>query len=356
MKYNELPIDYKLYTDKYFLRTKEILQKDHLNPMVKVRLFVRKECRIEGLAEAIEIIREYSDIDKTGHIFSLKDGDLVQPLETIMVIEAPVQSIVDLETMYLGIISGETSLKNLKQDIDLNAIETKARDLVNLAQRPIAYFGARHWRYDRDLEISAATLRGGFTACSTDIGASNIHKFGIGTIPHALEAIYHWVEDSAENAVLEATLAFDQHIDPAVPRIALVDYNNREIDDSLKVCQQLPNLYGVRVDTCGENIMQGGSTEHGVSVEGVVALKNALIHNGYEKCKVILTSGFGNVVKLQRFLDKEKELGIRLFDELGIGEMFPCITATADIVEVDGKEIHKVGRTYTPNPRLQKVI
>ena len=87
----------------------------------------------------------------------------------------------------------------------------------------------------------------------------------------------------------------------------------------------------------------------------------ALDQAGHADVKIILTSGFGDVKKVRAFIDAEKILGVRLFDELGVGGIFkPCRMATMDIVAVGEtpetmEAISKVGRPYNPNPRLQQL-
>lgn len=266
------------------------------------------------------------------------------------------------------------------------------RKVVDLAAgRPVSYFGARHWSYLEDPAIAYAAYKGGATSCSTDAGAATFGQVGQGTIPHALENIYAW-KHGKENAVVEATLAFDRVIDPAVPRIALIDYNNRELDDSVAVADALrEKLYAVRVDTCGENVAQGALISSrceeadawraqgialpaenapearfwygtGVTVTGVYALRRALDQFGHKDVKIILTSGFGDPTKVQAFVDAEKTLGVKLFDALGVGGIYkPCRMATMDVVAVGETEetmtpISKVGRPYNPNPRLERVL
>jgi len=362
MKFN-LPDSYKPYIDKYFLRAKEVLEKDNLNPVVKAQVFLRQipDKRVYGINEAIAILTKYSDIEKTGHISAIEEGTLMKDNTTVMNIEAPIQSIIDLETMYLGVLSSESTLKNGIGDINLKDIETRMSQVVFEATgRPVSYFGARHWRYDRDFDIAKACMKAGAVSCSTDEGAKAWGKDekGIGTIPHALEAIYHW-KYGLEHAVEEATLAFNEFIDKKVPRIALIDYANREINDSLNV---VGIVDGIRVDTCGENYMQGVSPQHsnvleyeffnGVSIEGVYILRKILP----EKVKIILSSGFGDPTKIVCFTVKEKELKMKLFDSLGVGGVFKSIMATMDIIEVDGQVIHKVGREAKSNPDLKKIF
>lgn len=361
MKNFYLPQDYKPYIDKYFLRAKEILQKENLNPMVKVQVFIRKGgVRAYGIDEAIAILARYSDIEKTGHVYALREGDYFEPCETLMIIEAPIQSIIDLETMYLGVLSADTTLFT-NRSIKLSNIRGNMETIVDLVKpRPVSYFGARHWRYTNDYLISNTCRLAGAKNCSTDAGATSYFPpfdKGIGTIPHALEAIYHW-KDGLENAVKNATIAFDKHIDPRVPRIALVDYANREIRDSIVTAEVMGDrLYGIRIDTCGENHMEGTYCGgKGVSVEGVYAVRKSLDINGFKDVKIILSSGFGNIEKVKKFLGAEKKYGVRLFDGLGVGGVFDSRMATADIIEVEGIEIHKVGRMPIPNLRLVKIF
>lgn len=372
MKTFDLPKNYKPYIDKYFLRAKEILEKDNLNPMAKVQVFIRRgDCKAYGIDEAIAILCKYSDIEKTGHIYSLMEGSYFAPGGIIMTIEAPIQSIIDLETMYLGVLSAETTLENDNVPVNLTAVEKRMREIVELVKpRNVSYFGARHWRYDADRSIAKACFDGGAVSCSTDRGADEIDKEGIGTIPHSLEAIYHWKTD-LNSAVVGATMAFNKYMPQAIPRIALIDYANREILDSLKVA---PMVNGIRIDTCGENYMQGiydiyseinevGRIPYpnhwlnkGVSIYGVSLIRRLLNDEGYKDVKIILSSGFANPFKVEAYVEAEKHLGMKLFDSLGVGGVFISRMATADIISVGGEEIHKVGRVPKPTDELKKVF
>lgn len=352
-----LPKDYRLYIDKYFLRAKEILIKENLNPIVKAQVFIRQgKCKVYGIAEAISLLKHYNPHPEKMKIFALQEGDFFIDGECLMLIEAPIQDIIDLETMYLGVLSSNTSIKNGGSDIDLRDIYNNMKAIVDLiAPRSVSYFGARHWHWNRDFEISKTCFEAGALNCSTDIGAINFafpNDEGIGTIPHALECIYHW-KGGLENAVLESTKAFDKYMNKEIPRIALIDYANREITDSLAVANM---VNAVRVDTCGENFMQGVipsiDMSRGVSVEGVYILRKILP----EKIKIILSSGFGNIEKVKLFLHYENVLGIKLFDSLGVGGVFESRMATMDIIEAEGKEIHKVGRNPKEFSRLVRIL
>ncbi len=353
MKQFNLPEDHRPYIDKYFLRAKEILQKENLNPVVKVQVFIRKGgVNVYGIDEAVAILIKYA---KDVRICALNEGDHFDNGEVVMTIEAPIQEIIDLETMYLGVLSAETTLQNGGRRVYPSEVFNNMEKIVKLvAPRPVSYFGARHWRYNNDGSFAGACCAAGAANCSTDIGAKAWGKDckGVGTIPHSLEAIYHW-KYGLINAVKESTKAFDQYMDIDIPRVALVDYANQEVTDSLRIAHIVD---AVRIDTCGENIMEGVLRPPGVGIGGVYCVRRLLDNNHFNKVKIILSSGFGNVVKVKAFLDAEKALNIKLFDGLGVGGVFESRMATADIIEVYDREVHKVGREPKPNERLKRIV
>jgi len=360
---------YEQYVDKYFLRAKTVLEKEHLDPTVLAQVFIRRgNCKVYGIGEALQFMRNYLDFTKDGKIWTACEGKMIDNCGTVMLIEAPIQSIIALETIYLGLISAETTLRNKEEDIDLKSIQenmSKIKDLVK--DRPVSYFGARHWRYDRDYEIALAAKKGGATNCSTDAGAKawGDKCKGIGTIPHVLETIYHFTS-GIEKAVLESTKAFDEHMPMDIPRTALVDYSNRELIDTILIQNKLRHrLDGIRIDTCGENVMEGAWGAYipskpywfgtGVTVSGVYNIAKARERLNH-KYKIILSSGFGNIEKVKAFVEAEKELGIKLFDGLGVGGLYKSRMATMDVVRVSDQKISKTGRGLLQNKGLRRVF
>jgi len=387
------PTSHEPYTDTYFLRSKRILEAEELNPYVRAQVFIRKgPGTLRGIEQALDIIETYSDLRKNGgRILSLPEGSQYNPNETLLIIEGRIQDIITLETMYLGAISAATTKANDGTDINLSEVRERTAAIVEATKgvhapqgRPVAYFGARHWSWDRDAEIARAAYEGGATSCSTDIGAATFGQKGIGTIPHALENIYAWAY-GYEHAVVESTRAFDRVIDPSVPRIALIDYANKEVDDAVATAEALEGrLAGVRIDTCGENIGQGALAAYnpakvrelfgrdlnipeedmkywfgnGVTVTGTYAVRKALDQAGHGDVKIFLSSGFGDVEKVRAFTRAEEIIGLRLYDALGVGGLYHSRSATMDIVAVGESleslvPVAKIGRMYRPNHRLE---
>lgn len=365
-----LPVKHEPYIDKYFLRSKEILRKEGINPVITAQVFIRKgDVKVYGIREALDILERYGHHGNLS-VHALPEGEHFDSCEPLMIIKGNVQEIIDLETMYLGVISAETTLRNDNKDIDLRQIRENMSKVVEIAgDRPVSYFGARHWRYDRDGDIAEACYNGGAVNCSTDEGGMRMGgQQGIGTIPHALEAIYH-DRYGIHNAVTEATISFDAHMDDDIPRVALIDYANREIQDTIKTASVLEDLGNkkldaIRIDTCGENVIQSAMHIHdksywfgkGVSISGVHNIRKALDYEGFDYVKIMLSSGFGNPEKVKEFVDAEKILKTRLFDGLGVGGVFYSRMATMDIVAVGSKPISKVGRSHNKSKRLKRFI
>ncbi len=392
---NELPAESAPYTDTYFLRSLEVLKRERLNPDARIQLSIRKgPGEAHGIDEALAVIQRYSAlVANGGRVFALQDGDRYVAKEPLLMIEGKLQDVIALETMYLGVLSRATTCANDGHDgVDRALVKERMARVVALAGgRPVIYMGARHWHFEEDAAISRAAFEGGATETSTDIGAAVVGKRGVGTTPHILENAFATVY-GRDLAVLAATLAFDRHIDPQVPRVALVDYNNREIRDSLAVAAALrERLHGVRIDTCGENVMEGGlcaaddpaakawrdagidlpAADHpearywygtGVTISGVYAVRKALDDAGFTHVRIVLSSGFGDAAKVQAFVNAEKRLGVRLFDALGVGKLFPTRDSKAEFVgwkpegELEYRALAKVGRGYRHNSRLKLVL
>jgi len=383
----KLPEKPEPYADKYFLRSKEILQKQGVNPWVRAQVMIRKgPGKVYGINEALAILEKYSGlVQHGGRVYALAEGANYSPKDTVMLIEAPIQDIVDLETMYLGVMAAETTKANDKRGVDLAAATQVMSQVVQAAEgREVMYFGARHWRYDEDALISRAAFEAGASSCSTDAGAETVGKKGVGTTPHVLENVMAWKYGYGQ-AVVESMKAFDRVIDKSVPRIILCDYRNHEIDDALATAKALEGrLTGVRIDTCGENLGQGALTlndyqkiqaqvgfvplipsedekywfGNGVTVTGAYAMRKALDKNGFKNVKITLSSGFANPEKVRAFVRAEKLLGTKLFDNLGVGQIFSSRATKMDIVAVgnsseDFVPVSKKGRGYKPNSALE---
>lgn len=355
----ELPENHEPFTDKYFLRSKEILEQEGLNPEIAVKVFTRGEGDVAGLEEAEAIVDKYSESDDTElHVTEAEEFETKDPL---MVLKGPAQDIVDLETMYLGAIShGLTEAHPDHETVDAEEFGEAVGEVTDTYDVPLLEFGARHYHWSDTADLARAAYDNGAVATSTDVGAATFGEEGIGTTPHAL-TIMLGEEYGKDNSTRKTAELFDEHMDEDIPRTTLVDTWNQEIDDALETAEYFENRdveYGFRVDTCGENIAQGGrefdpeagdyETGSGVRIESVKALKDALMENSYDDAEIVLSSGFGDPEKAEAFhqanVEYEEEHGEKLFDAVGAGAFSDGVHATADIYEINGKEFSKVGR------------
>jgi nicotinate phosphoribosyltransferase len=339
----KLPIDdirSGYYSDSYFVRSKMILEKDNYNPQVLMQVFQRQHAVLCGIDHAIAILQTCADHPGNLKIRAMYDGDRLDPWDTVLTIEGSLADFVHLETVYLGVLSRQTKIAT---NVD--------RVVKAAAGKPVLFFPSRFDHYAVQAQDGYAAKIGGVAGVSTPANAAFWGGEALGTIPHALIAAY-------EGNTLAATEAFDRHIDPAVNRVALVDFDNDCVKTTLEVARKFgPRLYGVRLDTADTLVdvsvlpHMGSFKPTGVCACLVRNVRQALDAEGFNHVKIMVSGGF-TAEKIAAF-EAEKTpadvyaVGSSLFND--------NINFTADIVSLGGKPCAKVGRHYRENPRLYPV-
>ena len=74
-----------LYTDKYFVRSKKILEKAEINPIVRYQVFTRRDGVVKGVDEAAAFIKEITEGKAT--VYALKNGMFFEAGEPLIKIE-----------------------------------------------------------------------------------------------------------------------------------------------------------------------------------------------------------------------------------------------------------------------------
>ena len=328
------------YSDSYFVRSKQILEKDNFNPVVVMQVFQRQAAVLCGIDQAVAVLQCCADHPEQLIIRALFDGDRIEPWETVLTIEGPLANFVHLETVYLGVLARQTKLA------------TNVDRVVKAASgKPVLFFPSRFDHFSVQAEDGYAAKIAGIAGVSTPANAAYWGGDALGTIPHALIAAYH-------GNTLAATEAFDRHIDPLVNRVALVDFDNDCVRTALEVARKFgPHLYGVRLDTADTLIDKsvlphmGSFKPTGVCACLVRNVRGALDEAGFGHVKIMVSGGF-TAEKIAVF-EKEKvpvdvyAVGSSLFND--------NVNFTADLVVVEGKPCAKVGRVYRDNPRLRTV-
>ena len=317
--------------------------------------------------EVFDISRELASLWEPGWrelaVESLCDGEIASPGEPVMHIEGEYAAFAHLETLYLGALAEGTR------------VATNTRDVVAAANgKPVIMFGARHQVHEAQAGAGYAAYVGGAIGVSTDEQGEWWGSTGLGTVPHALIAVY-----GGDTTV--ATLKFDEYINRAPDAIghltakgtpeghvnvtSLVDFSNDVVNTSLGVAHALGGrLWGVRVDTSESMIdrsilreieSRGGHAPgdiRGVTPGLVELLRTALDRHGYPHVRIVASGGF-DAEKIRRF----EQLGVPV-DVYGVGSALvhgSGFDHTADIVRVDGRDVGKVGRVYRDNPRMETV-
>ncbi len=314
--------------DIYFVRTIDILRKENLNPVATMEVFGSRAGILCGIEEVRALLEEALPEGRR-EVWALGDGESMEAKEVVLRITAPYQSYGVYETAIVGILAHGSGWA------------TAARECVNAAGKiPLISFGARHVHPAVAGVMDYAAVVGGCVGCSSVNGARLAAVEASGTMPHALIII---VGDT-----VKATVMFDRHMPPDVPRVSLVDTFMDEDEESLRVAEALrEKLQSVRLDTPSEL--------GGVTVELVRKVRDRLDEGGFQHVEIIVSGGM-NPERIAEFLAKGAPV-----DGFGVGSYISGarpIDFTADLHEVEGKPIAKRGRIpgITPNPRLKRVL
>jgi nicotinate phosphoribosyltransferase len=328
------------YSDKYFVRARDLLRRDRHRPRVTMQVFGKAHAHLGGIDEAIAILKLCAERWDELVVHALYDGDEIQPWETVLLIEGPYDAFAVLETLYLGVLARRTR------------VGTNTRRVVEAAKpKEVMFFPARHDHWLVQTGDGYAAHIAGAIGVSTDAQASWWGSEGVGTVPHALVAAY-----GGDTVV--ASRKFAELTDPSVRLITLVDFDNDCIGTSLAVARALGDrLYGVRLDTSETLVdrsvipQMGTFKPTGVNPQLVRNVRGALDAQGYQNVKIVVSGGF-TVEKIRHF----EEEGVPV-DAYGVGSSLfqGRFDFTADVVMLEGKPCAKVGRSYRPNPRLERV-
>jgi len=329
------------YSDKYFVRSRDILLAEGYRPRVTMQVFGKSSAFLGGIDEAIAILKECAVEWSELIVWALYDGDEVEPWETVLLIEGPYDAFAHLETLYLGVLSRRTR------------VGTNTRKVVEAAApKEVLFFPARHDHWLVQTGDGYAAHIAGAIGVSTDAQASWWGSEGVGTVPHALIAAYG-------GDTVAATRKFADHLGPGVRLISLVDFHNDCVRTSLEVAEGLGDrLYGVRLDTSemlvDRSLWQemGQFRPTGVNPQLVWNVRRALDQAGHHKIKIFVSGGF-TAEKIREF----ERAGVPV-DGYGVGSSLfeGRYDFTADIVLLEGKPAAKIGRSFRPNPRMEEVV
>ena len=299
-------------TDAYFLNTKEVLTRNHVDSDVVMEVFARDLPYpgvwgvLTGVYEVAKLL-EGVPVD----VWAFDEGSVFLAdartafYEPVMTITGRYRDFVEYENPLLGLISSSTSVST-----------RAARFRAAAGDRTLISFGTRRVHPALAPLIERSCYVAGFDAVSNVLGAKLLGVEPSGTMPHALVQV---LGDQAE-----AWLLFDRTIPKEVPRIALIDTFWDEKSEAIRAFETLGrSLWGVRIDT--------PSSRRGNLRQIIEEVRWELNIRGGKAVKIIVSGR----------LTEEDVAQLRdLVDGFGVGTAVaypPVIDFSAKIVEVRGE-------------------
>ena len=376
---------------------------------VEMQWFTRRmgKTTIVGVDKALAMLRHctgyfegdtFVDTSDTLEVSAVQDGTIVKyegdplKIQPVIKVRGKYRDFAMLETPTLGILTRSSRVAT-------NVYET----LVAARGKPVLFFPARFdvhevqaadgYAYNiavQRFNRNHAQYLGPFV--STDAQGDWWGGAGGGTVAHA--AIASFLGDTAE-----AMMQFSNILPPNIPRIALVDFNNDSVRDSLRVLDVMfakyrelmtdgykeeaekYKLFGVRLDTSGSlrdvSIQPLGepTLDLGVNPRLVFNVRSAL-DNAWERwdlpqswkeaakefchnVKIVVSGGF-NPEKIRRFEKLDVPVDIYAVGSYLFNNSNSTVTDfTADVVRVkvhgEWIDMAKVGRQVGENEKLERV-
>ncbi len=362
--------DIGAWTDVYFRRTREAVRRFG-SVEVTYAVFMRRPV-VSAPGPAVTWLESVAARRGIAVSVDLRypEGAWVGAGDPIAYVTGPLEALVDLETIFLGKLGPPcvAAYNAYTMCTDLPGVAFLAMDARHCAGTEMA-----------DLMAYAASVGSrraqekvgarGFVGNATDATA---HYFGQtagkGTMPHAFIGY--------AGSTLRAAEMFAE-IYPEEPLTVLVDYFAQEVTDSLAVCRAFPERaargeVAVRLDIAGSRFMEGLDPPRsyavlerhapdcirgfrtddelrylvgpGSSAAAVWALREALDAAGFDRVRIVASSGFGPA-KCRMMAAAQAPV-----DVIGTGSYLPErwneTYATADVVEYAGKPSVKVGREF----------
>lgn len=421
------------YTDDYFTNTVSVLEKlansdyrfmgqakldktvntfiNNGDIVVEIQYFTRRKpfSVVAGVDECLAILEEctgyYDEMGVFVNTYDTLEVEAVQDgtfayydgnptnVQPVLKIRGRFRDFASLETVLLGILTEGTRIAT---NVYNALLATRGKNILFFPAR-FAHYKVQYLHgYAYQLAVQAYNKK--YNSNSQAIVSTHAQgelwgAYGQGTMAHA--SIASFLGDTAET-----TVNFAKHLPPNVKRVALVDFNNDCIQDTLKTMGAMFRLYwkaykegdmeeakryklfAVRPDTSGN--MRDKSLEplgdkkldQGVNPRLIWALRKA-IDNAYrdwgvpyaaldvakEWCAdvaITVTGGF-NVEKIGWF--EEESVPV---DSYGVGSSLlenshaTNNDYTADVVKVkiDGQwhDLSKDGRSACDNPKLETIL
>jgi len=243
---------------------------------------------------------------------AVPEGTICRPNEPVLTLSGPYSAFAEHETAILGFLCQASGVAT-----------GAARCRLAAGERPVISFGARRMHPAITPMIERAAYLGGCDGVAVELAARRLGIPATGTLPHALILIL--------GSTAEAARAFDEIIDPQIPRTILVDTFDDEKFGALIAARAIPDsISAVRLDTPGNR--------RGDFRDLMQEVRWELDRNGFEHVKIFASGG----------IDVEYILHLNpVCDAYGVGGAIadaPMIDYSLDIIEVAGEDRSKRGK------------
>jgi nicotinate phosphoribosyltransferase len=183
---------------------------------------------VAGLDE-VALLLEGTDVE----VFAVPEGTICRPNEPVLTLSGPYGAFAEHETAILGFLCQASGVAT-----------GAARCKLAAGERPVVSFGARRMHPAVTPMIERAAYLGGCDGVAVELAARRLGIPATGTLPHALVLIL--------GSTTEAAKAFDEIMDPEIPRTILMDTFDDEKFGALKAARAIPDsIFAVRLDTPG---------------------------------------------------------------------------------------------------------
>ncbi|HEX9204590.1 MAG TPA: nicotinate phosphoribosyltransferase [Candidatus Deferrimicrobiaceae bacterium] len=301
-------------TDIYFRRTMEVLRasgKDRTR--VVAEAIVKKfpgSYRYGILSGMDELLALLSGLPV--EVDAMEEGSLFRVLEPVFTVEGPYGAFCELETAMLGVLCQASGIATASSRVRHAA-----------GEKSVLSFGARRMHPALSTLIDRNAFIGGADGVSVIRSAEFLGEAPQGTMPHALVLVF--------GDTVTAMQAFDATVDPAVPRVCLIDTLQDEKFEGMRVAEALgKRLSGIRLDTPG--------SRRGDFRKILQEVRWELDLRGFRHVRLIASGGLG----------EEEVRALRdVVDGFGVGTSLsnaPTVDYALDLVEVEGVPFAKRGK------------
>jgi nicotinate phosphoribosyltransferase len=299
--------------DSYFHRTMQVLRaRDLADIPVHAELAYKTSDPddwfvVAGLDEVAYLL-DGVDVDAR----AVPEGTICRPHEPILTLSGPYGAFAEHETAILGLLCQASGVAT-----------GAARCRLAAGEKPVISFGARRMHPAITPMIERAAYLGGCNMVAVDLAVERLGIPATGTTPHALVLVL--------GSTAEAARAFDEVMQPEVPRTIIIDTFDDEKFGALLAARAIPDsIYAIRMDTPGNR--------RGDFLDLMREVRWELDRNGFEHVKIFASGG----------IDVDYILHLNpVCDAYGVGGAIadaPMIDYSLDIVEVNGEDRSKRGK------------